>query len=114
MKITNYRFGAIEIDGTPYTSDVIITGGKVSDNWWRKKGHLLQKEDLPIIVEQRPEVLVVGTGYFGRMAIPDETRRYLKSHGITLKAAKTGEAVEAFNQLQEECAQAAAAFHLTC
>jgi hypothetical protein len=114
MKITNYRFGTIEIDGTPYRNDLIIASGKVIDNWWRKEGHKLQKEDIAAIIEEKPDVLVVGTGYFGRMTIPPETRHTLESHGIVLKAAKTGDAVEAFNKLQEECTRAAAAFHLTC
>lgn len=114
MKITNYRFGTIEIDGTRYTKDVIIASGKIIDNWRRKEGHKLHEEDIATIIEEKPDVLVVGTGYFGRMTIPLETRRTLEAHGIVLEAAKTGDAVEAFNKLQQECARAAAAFHLTC
>ena len=114
MKVTDYRFGTIEIDGTPYTKDLIIASGKVIDNWRRTEGHKLQEEDLTAILEEKPDVLVVGTGYFGRMSISPETRHTLESHGIELKAAKTGEAVETFNRLQRECARAAAAFHLTC
>jgi hypothetical protein len=114
MKITNYRFGTIEIDGTPHTKDLIISSGKVIDNWRRKEGHKLQEEDIATIIEEKPDVLVVGTGYFGRMTIPPETRRTLEAHGIVLKAAKTGDAAETFNKLQQQCARAAAAFHLTC
>ena len=114
MKITDYRFGAIKIDGAQYTKDLIIASGKIIDNWWRQEGHQLQKADIAAILEEKPDVLVVGTGYFGRMTIPPETRRTLESHGIVLKAAKTRDAVETFNKLQQECARAAAAFHLTC
>ena len=114
MKITNYRFGTIEIDRTPYRSDVIIGSGKVIDNWRRKEGHKLQAEDIASIIAEKPDILVVGTGYFGRMTIPPETRRTLEAHRIVLKAAKTGDAVAIFNKLQQECARAAAAFHLTC
>ena len=36
MKITNYSFGHIEVDGLGYSSDIIITPDGVQDGWWRK------------------------------------------------------------------------------
>jgi hypothetical protein len=56
----------------------------------------------------------VGTGYYGRMVIPGETRRYLQAQSVRLHEAHTREAVEAFNRLQRESARIVAALHLTC
>ncbi len=114
MKITRYEFGEIEIDARTYTADVIVTPERVLDAWRRQEGHSLAVDDLAGILAARPEILIVGTGYYGRMAIPGETRRYLESQGVTLRAAHTGEAVKEFNRLQRKPARVVAALHLTC
>ena len=114
MKITGYEFGKITVEGRTYTSDVIIAPEKVLDSWWRKQGHNLAIEDLEMILQEKPRVLVIGTGYFGRMQVPDQTRQYLQDHGIELHKAKTRDAVIEFNRLQKEYADIVAALHLTC
>lgn len=114
MRITDYAFGRITIDGRTYTSDVILYPEGVDDRWWRKEGHTLQIEDLTDIVNAKPERLVIGTGYHGCMAMPEETLRYLASRGILAHVARTREAVELFNQLQRPGVKIVAALHLTC
>jgi len=114
VKITRYRFGEIEIDGRTYIADVIITPERVLDTWWRQQGHNLAVADLAEIMGAGPDILIVGTGYYGRMAIADETRRYLKAQRVALREAHTGEAVKQFNRLQQESARIVAALHLTC
>ena len=114
MEITRYRFGEIEIDGRTYTADVIIMPERVVDTWWRKQGHNLAVADLAEIIAAKPEILIVGTGYYGRMTIPDETRRYLQAQSVRLREAHTRQAVEEFNRLQRESARIVAALHLTC
>lgn len=114
MNIAGYRFGSIAIDGRTYTSDVIITPERVIDTWWRQQGHTLGLTDLGDVVASKPDVLVVGTGYFGKMSISQETRRYLEAHGIQVRAARTREAVHDFNRLQKDPDRVVAALHLTC
>lgn len=114
MIIGAYRFGQINIDGHAYTSDVIITPERVVDTWWRQEGHRLAVADLADIVAAQPDVVVVGTGYFGRMAVSDDARRYLEAHGIRVREARTRQAVQEFNHLQERHARVVAALHLTC
>lgn len=114
MKITHYQFGHIEIDGRDYTSDVIITSEKVEDNWWRKEGHSLAIDDLDAVVEADPQAVIIGSGYYGRMEVPEPTRQYLADKGIRVEIAKTSDAVAKFNELQKEYARIVAALHLTC
>ncbi|UCB55026.1 MAG: hypothetical protein JSW45_00335 [Thiotrichales bacterium] len=114
MKISAYEFGKISIGDASFTSDVIITPDRVIDSWWRKQGHELNIEDLDEIVQAKPEVLIVGTGYYGRLQVPEETRRYLKNRDIELIDTTTREAVPEFNRLQQEYAHIVAALHLTC
>jgi len=74
----------------------------------------LNVEDLDPILEQDPDILVVGTGYYGRMEVPQATLDFLSSRGIRCIAQRTGDAVAEFNRLQTESARIVAALHLTC
>lgn len=109
------RYGSISIDGRNYTSDVIIYPDKVTDNWWRKKGHELQTVDIETVLSRKPGTLVVGTGYDGMMRISPEVERICNERGIKLIVQKTTEAWTTYNGLPpEEKRTAIAAFHLTC
>ena len=114
MRIEAYDFGKIDIAGKRYTSDVIISPERIKDAWWRKAGHRLDIEDLDDVVMAKPDVLVVGRGYYGRMVVPDETRAFLETQGIEVRAMRTCEAVDEFNRLQRKYARIVAALHLTC
>jgi len=111
--IDSYDFGRIVINGKRYNSDLIVFPDKVRDGWWRKEGHRLHVEDLKNVLEAKPEVLVVGTGYSGLMRVPPETRKYVESEGIELIAQNTAEACETFNRLVKS-RKVVAALHLTC
>jgi len=115
--IEKYEFGRIRIDGKDYSRDVIIYGGdepvKVDGSWWRKEGHRLDKADLEAMVRAKPEVLVVGTGYYGQMKVPPETLDFLNSLGIEVQAAETKEACQKYNELRD-IRKVVAALHLTC
>ena len=113
MKIDQYSFGSITIDGRRYTSDVIIYPDRVDSSWWRKEGHNLHIVDLKDIINAKPEVLVVGTGSPGLMKVPKETISHLESKGIEVHVSLTAKAVELFNKLQSD-KKVIAAFHLTC
>ena len=113
MKIEHYSFGRITIDGKTYTSDVIIYPGRVDSSWWRKEGHYLQVVDLTDVINAKPEVLIIGTGYSGVMVVPKETISHLESKGIEVHVARSEKAVEMFNKLQKE-KLLIAALHLTC
>lgn len=111
--IESYSFGEIIIDGQRFTNDVIIFPNRVMGNWWRDEGHSLQPQDIDEIVEEGPEVLVVGTGASGLMSVPEETRDYVESKGIELIVEDTESACKTFNDL-EDSREAVAALHLTC
>ncbi len=114
MRIDDYKFGQITIDGHVYTRDLLVCNEKVRENWLRQEGHTLAIDDLESALrEAKPAVLVVGKGKLGMMEILPETEEYLHSKGIRLVAARTAAACEVFNNLQEtRCIMGA--FHLTC
>ena len=114
MRIEDYRFGRIVIDGKTYTSDVIIFPDHVQSHWWREEGHVLQPADLWDVIQAKPKVLVVGTGHSGLMRIPPETEEYLREQGIELRAERTAAACKLYNRLSQAGERVVAALHLTC
>lgn len=115
MRVSSYAFGKIVVDGETHTSDVIIHPDRVDGSWWRKEGHLLQLEDLGKVLDSGADTLVVGTGYYGRMVVPEEVLEFVKSRGIKPIIAPTEEAVNLFNELgSDPKRRVVAAFHLTC
>ncbi len=114
MHIDSYQFGKIVIDGAGYSSDCVILDDSVQANWWRKQGHLLAVEDLQLVIETKPSILVVGCGASGMMKISEDTQQVLQQQNIELIALDTNDAVARFNELAEKGENVAAALHLTC
>lgn len=111
MRITNYSFGSITIDGTTYRTDVIIYPDRVESSWWRKEGHSLSIDDLKDVISAKPETLIIGTGAYGVMNVPESTIKYLKAKGISIYIARTEEAIKIFNSSK---GRTIACLHLTC
>ncbi|MEF8793696.1 Mth938-like domain-containing protein [Thiohalorhabdus sp.] len=115
MSVDHYAFGRLTYDGREYAKDVLIhPDHQVHSPWWRNEGHRLDPQDLAEILADPPDVLVIGTGYYGNMAVPEEIREALGELGVELVVARTGEAVAELDRLQQESARTAAALHLTC
>ena len=112
--IESYSFGKITIDGQIYERDVILTRDRVWDGWWREEGHRLSIADLEQALATDPEILVVGTGSFGFMRVPDETRKEIERQGIELHVLPTGKAWALYNRIESGGQRVAAAFHLSC
>jgi len=113
LKIEVYGYARIVIGGKLYETDVIIFPDRVKEGWCREFSHRLDKEDTEEIIQEKPEVLIVGTGRWKQMSVPKETQKYIESHGIELIFEETMKAVELFNELSDK-KKVVAALHLTC
>jgi hypothetical protein len=111
--IENYSFGQILINGKKYNSDLIIFKDYIYDKWWRKEGHNLYIEDIQEILNKKPEIIIVGTGYYGLMKVTSELIKYLESIGIELIIKKTKDSCDEYNKLYKN-KKVIAALHLTC
>ena len=112
--IDSYSFGQIVVDGKRYVSDIIVFPNRVKSNWWRKEGHRIEIEDLKEVIQEKPEILVIGTGYFGFVKVPAEVRGYVKGEGIELIVQSTKEACKTFNSLLKSGKRVVAALHIAC
>lgn len=113
MHVDSYEFGAIVIDGRTYRTDLLIWPGQIKSDWWRSESHLLQVADVFEALAAGPQVLVVGTGAYGRLAVAPELAAHLKEQGIELVAQPTAAACRTINELAAK-RRLAAALHLTC
>jgi hypothetical protein len=114
MEIEKYSFGSITINGKVYTKDVIIFPDKVFCPWWREEGHSLSLIDLKEVIELKPTFLIIGTGAYGVMKVPETTLKALKEKNIETVTSKTGEAVKIYNKKLLENKNVIACLHLTC
>jgi len=109
--IEAYRFGALRLSGETHTRDLIILPDGIISGWRREEGHTLRLEGLGPVLESAPEVLVIGSGCFGRISLPDRTRSQLGEAGIDVVLERTRAACRAYNRLRGS-RRVAAALHL--
>lgn len=114
MKIERYEFKKIVIEHTEYTQDLIILPHRVQEGWRRQQGHSLSIPDLEGAFAAHPDVLVIGTGYFGLMQVPWATRAEIERRGIELHVLPTTRAWQEYNALAQSTRAVIAAFHLAC
>lgn len=113
MKINSYHFGEMDIDGTAYTSDLVIASGEIHARWYRQEGHRVKLLDIEKWIRNDCRKLIIGTGAAGFCKVAPEVDQYCREHSIELIAEKTGKATETFNSVKEKSG-VVAAFHLTC
>lgn len=113
MNISFYSFGRIRIDNKTFHHDIIINPDGSVLQWQRRQGHLLQNCDLEELLKQRPDLIIVGTGFWGAMKVSEEVEETLDSSDIEVYYLKSAAAVDLFNNTSST-RKTALAIHLTC
>ena len=112
--ITEFSFGKIVVNGKTYKNDIKIVDGQVISEWWRKRGHRVEVEDIADVLEAEPEVLVIGKGSPGLLKSTASLRDHLAANHIELIEKKTSKAIEVFNKIYKGGRKVAAGFHISC
>ncbi len=116
MRIDFYDFGRIRIEREIYERDVIIFPDLVFSPWTRKGGHYLSADDfssIPDLLKEKPELIIIGTGYSGVMQVNPDVEEFFKTKGIEIIIEKTIDAWKTYNELSQS-KKTIALFHLTC
>jgi hypothetical protein len=116
MRISDFSFGSVRVDGVTYDHDLIIDRGKLRK---RKKGPSKKLRDAyghtPLsIAEDIPwqcRTLVIGTGADGRLPVEEEVKAEARRRRVDLVVLPTADAIEA---LAGKRADSNAILHLTC
>ena len=116
MRIDNFRFGSIRIDGRDYDYDVVIQGSAVAKR--KKKASKPYRDDFghtPLSVEEaipwKCRRLVIGTGAEGRLPVMTEVESEANRRGVELVVAKTDKAIRILNRKSKATN---AIIHVTC
>ncbi|MEW6741838.1 MAG: MTH938/NDUFAF3 family protein [Planctomycetota bacterium] len=119
--IESYRFGCMRVEGMDHDQDLIVfapgvkgPAPSISPNWWRATGHSLGPDDLQEVAAAHPRRLIIGQGAYARMAVPEETSKWLATLGIASEILPTEEAVRRYNELEASGERVVGCFHLTC
>jgi len=116
VRIENFSFGSIEIDGRTYAHDVVIDRGKVRK---RRKGASKRHRDsyghTPLSAdEQIPwscHRLVIGTGAAGALPVMEAVKAEARRRNVELITAPTKRAV---HLLAGDSNATNAILHVTC
>jgi len=109
-----FAFGFIVINGTKYTSDLVIyPDGHVEDLWQRKNGHRLSAFDIDRLIKSEPDVIVAGAGINGLMKPEKQLESLLNRKGIKFISRSNQDAIQVYNNYLSKI-KVGACFHLTC
>jgi hypothetical protein len=116
MRIENFSFGSIEIDGRTYAHDVVIDQGRVRK---RRKGaskrHRETYGHTPLSAEEeipwRCSRLVIGTGALGALPVMDAVKAAARHRKVELVLVPTERAIDL---LAADATDTNAILHVTC
>ncbi len=111
MKIEEFVFGEIKIDGIIYNKDLIFTPKGIFPNWWRKEGHKIYWDDLSFINFEGIKYLIIGAGWSNAVKVMDDLKEKMKKLNIKIIVLNSQKALKEYEKLKNE---AILALHLTC
>lgn len=117
-RVDRTGFGWIEVAGSRYNYDIVITmGGAVRKR--RKKlskevygtSHTISIAEARDVYEQGCRTLIIGSGKFGRVQLSPEAQSFFAEHSVVVALLPTQDAVERWNAIH---GAVAGLFHVTC
>ena len=118
MRVEFPEFGRIVVDGKVYDHDIVIyPSGKIEERkkWLSKRkhgtSHRLDPDELREYLSEDFDVLIVGTGAWGKLSLLPESRALVSDREVVERPTK--EAAELFNELHGK-RKVLAVFHVTC
>lgn len=115
MRLSNFSFGTIQIDGSTYEHDIVIDRGEIRK---RKKSPSQKFRDqfghTPISLEEKIpwkcNRLIIGTGAHGQLPVMKEVKREADRRHVELVIKPTSEAIHLIGHEPK----ANAILHVTC
>src|ERR1700693_5174354 len=116
VRIENFSFGSIEIDGRTFAHDVVIDRGQIRK---RRKGASKRHRDsyghTPLSAEEkipwRCRRLIIGTGAAGALPVMDSVQAEAHRRHVELVTAPTRRAIDL---LATDAGDTNAILHITC
>lgn len=100
-QIRAYQPGKIQINNTIYAESIIVSPERLIEHWKPQHISQLTREDLTIISELSPAILLIGTG--SSLEFPDlSVYGDLINEGIGIEVMDSGAACRTYNALTAE------------
>lgn len=119
--IEEYQFGSIIVDGKRYGHDIEVRWTGEVFSWWRKESHIIDLVDIQRAIDEKPDLVILGTGAAGVAKVTEKAQKEIRAQGIELIIDKTEEAIRTFNIIKARSKQEEGRekkiiglFHLTC
>ena len=115
--ISLVKWGRIELEDGRRFKDLLVAPGVVESWDWNRFGthHSpgLSRGELEYLVEHGARILILSSGYLGRLKISPAALEYLQEHDLEYYYLSTPNAVKKYNALAPHEA-VGALFHTTC
>ena len=81
--IDEYTYGCFKINGREFLGDIKIKNN-IPHYWQDMEDRKLKVRDVTELLEQKPDVFVVGTGAGGLLDVGDDVKDYIMSQKLNL------------------------------
>lgn len=106
--ITDYGPGTISVDGNVFSQAIVVGKSGVLENWFEGTAAQLELKDLETVLENKPEILVFGSGERHEFP-PPQLMAELSRRGVALEVMSTSAACRTYNVLVSEFRDVSAA-----
>lgn len=107
----------LEDHNQPLKDAKLFPGGAREWNWnetGTRHNPGIQKVDTDEIINRGVDYVVLSTGVYEQLKVPEDTIQYLQQKHVEVKVAQTEQAVETYNRLIRQGYAAGGLFHSTC
>jgi hypothetical protein len=105
--IEEYTYGCFRADGKEFLGDLMIRNCE-PHYWQTLEGRKLEIKDVDKLLEEEPEVFVIGTGAGGLLKVDEEIRKHVMSWSvghnkkIFLYIEKNTDAIKRINEAMKQ------------
>ena len=100
-RIDGYQYGAITVNGTPYSTSLIVSPLQLITPWTPESFADLAMQHINQIIELEPEIIILGTGDKLHFPEPELIAGIFENH-IGFEVMDTGAACRCYNLLLSE------------
>ena len=99
--VTAYEPGLIRVNQSSFDCNIIISPERIIEGWEAPQARNISMEELQIVLELQPEIVILGTG--NELVFPnDDIYGQLATRGIGLEVMATAAASRTYNVLAHE------------
>jgi len=113
------KWGKITSNNNEY-HDVLISNGVIEERDYNRlkeefgTSHKIGDWEIDKLIQYNPDVIIIGTGYFGAVEVPNELKDRIQKNKFELKFLKSPAAIKEYNSLLSKGKKVNALIHSTC